>query len=114
MRYYSPSTTKETCAYLGISEEAMFEARVESGQRYLTDKYGEDTKAQLQRERAFWSWYLRIWEIIDKRFLNAATGARRKYRWKDYVWFHYYNGLTYEMDSKVLSNLLSNHKIRQS
>lgn len=113
IKYYTPRTTVEICSYFKVNEDAIVELRVESGQRYLIDKYGEDIKVKIQGDTRFWFWYLRIWESIDKRFLLAAIAANRKYTLNDYTWFHYYNGLTYEINNKILSNILSNHKIEQ-
>ena len=107
--YYQPTTTPRVLRHLRIDMTELFWIRVDTATCYLRDKYGDEMMMEIRRSPEFWKWWLRIWETLDKKFLNSA-GASKVGLWlKDYVYFMYYTSLSFDMDSKQV-NKFFNHK----
>jgi len=110
IKYYTPATTEDIKEYFGIDDQTLFWAKIDVANSYLRDKYGEAVMLQIRKDPEFWKWFLRVWESTDKKFLIACKASNKGYEMKDYVWFQYYQDLTYEMEPRYINKYFFNHK----
>jgi hypothetical protein len=99
IKYYRPITTDEVMKYLKISEEEVFNIRVDVGMEYCHSQYGKFAN-QFYTNFGFWAWFLRIWEINDKYFMDQVRqGVKLKLR--DYRKTHAFRCLKFNMSKQV-------------
>lgn len=113
-KYYRPTTTDAIMKHLKINESRVFWIRIDTAIVYLKDKYGEEAMFIIRKYPEFWKWWLRIWETLDKKFLNAAGVSRVGLHLKDYFYFQYYTSLSFEMDHKQVKKYFFNHKTQSN
>lgn len=68
-----------------LTPTKLFWLRTEIAEEYLLERYTESVAKQLLRTRLFWSWYLRMWEINDKRIIHVLKDT--KLEWGE-LWFY--------------------------
>lgn len=88
----------------GLDHEALGHLKLEIGMDYC-HKYGIYS-SYFWKEKDFWTWFGRIWEINDKRFLQELH--KHKMDTVDIVYyekFHRGNSIKWNMTGKIRDNI---------
>lgn len=99
IKYHKPVTTADVRKYLKLTEDQLFNIRVDVGMSYCQTNYGKFAP-EFYASFAFWQWFLRIWEINDKYFLEQVRQGI-KLTVKDYRKTHEFRCLKYNMSKNV-------------
>ena len=76
MEYRKVTTENEVLKRVsGIDQDGLVMMRIELGHDYAR-KFGEQQASEIIQTRVYWNWWLRIWEINDKYFLDRIRKSR--------------------------------------